>query len=126
MLARKAEYMQESKENYSMAVDKIKGMNHQFSKMVLRTLFLGVLLGGFLLGYVHLTAVQSNFNHELIQEEEKIQQLQQENDSLRIDVAKLESPERIHTIATSQLGMIIPTHVLYAQSKTHHAAAKSR
>ena len=126
MLARKAEYMQESRENYSIAVNKINGMHHQFSKMFLRTLFLCVLLGGFLLGYVHLTAVQSNFNHELVQEGEKIQQLQQENDSLRIDIAKLESPERIYTIATSQLGMLMPTHVLYAQSKTYHAATKSR
>ena len=98
MLARKAEYMQESKENYSMAVDKIKGMNHQFSKMVLRTLFLGVLLGGFLLGYVHLTAVQSNFNHELIQEEEKIQQIATINreldflDRFRVEASEEDMP----------------------------------
>ncbi|WP_240320131.1 cell division protein FtsL [Megasphaera stantonii] len=46
-------------------------------------------------------------------EKRQVQALQRENENLRVDIAKLEAPERIYTVATKQLGMVAPTYVLY-------------
>ena len=41
------------------------------------------------------------------------QQLQRENDELRVEISKLETPERIYTTATKRLGMVAPSRILY-------------
>lgn len=126
MLARKAEYTQGSKDNHVISVENFKVMHHRFRRTIWRTIVFGVLVGVLLALCVNIKAVQSDRSYKLMQEKDQVQRLQQENDNLRIDIAKLESPERIYTMATKQLGMVVPTHVLYAQSPNQHAATKSR
>ncbi len=126
MLARKAEYIQESRKSHVISVETFRAMHHRFRKTIWRTIIFGMLLGIFLASRVFIMAVQSDHSYTLMQEKERVQQLQQENDNLRIDIAKLESPERIYTMATKKLGMVMPAHVLYAPSSNQHAATKSR
>lgn len=125
MLARNAEYIQGS-EGHAISVERFRVIQHRFNKTMWRIGILAALLALFFLFGVGMQAVQSDRCYELMQEKQQVQRLQQENDNLRIDIAKLESPERIYTMATQQLGMVVPAHVLYAQSQHQHAATKSR
>lgn len=54
--------------------------------------------------------------YELVQMKSKSLSLQKENELLRLDIAKLKSPQRIQEIATVELGMVMPKHVYYAES----------
>ena len=126
MLARKAEYMRESENGHVISVEKFRVIRHRFNKTMRRTAWLGLVIAVFFLSWVNMQAIQSDKCYALMQEKQQVQRLQQENDNLRIDIAKLESPERIYTMATQQLGMVVPAHVLYAQSQHQHAATKSR
>lgn len=54
--------------------------------------------------------------YELVQMKSQALSLQKENELLRLDIAKLKSPQRIQEIATVQLGMVVPQHVYYAES----------
>ncbi|MDF2928039.1 septum formation initiator family protein [Anaerospora sp.] len=58
--------------------------------------------------------VRSGYN--LVQLKAQAAKLEKENELLRLDIAKLKSPQRIQQIATSQLGMVMPQTVLYASS----------
>ncbi len=66
--------------------------------------------------------VQSEFlvrsGYELVEIKMQVATLEKENEALHLDVAKLKSPGRIEHIATSQLGMILPTVVYHAQTST--------
>ncbi len=126
MLARKAEYIQGSGESRVISVETFRSMHHRFRKTIWRTIVLGMMISIFLASGVFIQAVQTDRGYTLMQEKERVQQLQRENDNLRVDIAKLESPERIYTMATKQLGMVMPAHVLYAPSSNQHAATKSR
>ena len=50
---------------------------------------------------------------ELMELKLQAQQLQRENEQLRVQISKLETPERIYTTATKQLGMVAPSRILY-------------
>lgn len=126
MLARKAEYIQESRENHAISVETFRIMQRHFNTIIQRTIVLGMLIGIFLASNVFIKAVQSDRSYTLMREKERVQQLQRENDNLRVDIARLESPERIYTMATKKMGMVMPAHVLYAPSSNQHAATKSR
>ena len=54
--------------------------------------------------------------YELVQMKSQALSLQKENELLRLDIAKLRSPQRIQQIATVELGMVVPEHVYYAES----------
>lgn len=58
--------------------------------------------------------VRSGYN--LVQLKAQAAKLEKENELLRLDIAKLKSPQRIQQIATSQLGMVMPQTMLYASS----------
>jgi len=64
--------------------------------------------------------LQSEFivrsGYTLVQLKAQAAKLEKENELLRLDIAKLKSPQRIQQIATSQLGMVMPQTVLYASS----------
>ena len=54
--------------------------------------------------------------YDLVQMKSQVIKLEKENELLQLDIAKLRSPQRIQNIATSQLGMVVPQNVYYAQS----------
>lgn len=47
-------------------------------------------------------------SYKLVEMKEHVAELEKENQSLCIDVARLKSPERIENIATHQLGLVFP------------------
>ena len=55
-----------------------------------------------------------------MQEKQAVQQLHRDNELLKLDIAKMQTPERIYSIATKQLGMVSPTMVLYGPSYAKH------
>jgi cell division protein FtsL len=57
-----------------------------------------------------------NAGYELVQIKAQMAALEKNNDQLKLDIAKLKSPQRIQAIATQDLGMIIPKSVYYASA----------
>ena len=59
----------------------------------------------------------ASHGYELVQMQQQAQKLEQENEHLRIENAKLRSPQRIGQIARDQLGMVTPKDVYFAAEK---------
>ena len=55
--------------------------------------------------------------YELVQIKSQMIKIEKENEQLRLELAKLKSPQRIQSIASNQLGMIVPPSV-YCAAKT--------
>jgi cell division protein FtsL len=54
--------------------------------------------------------------YDLVQIKSQALSLQRENELLRLDIAKLKSPQRIQYIATAELGMVMPQSVYRVES----------
>jgi len=54
--------------------------------------------------------------YDLVQLKSQALSLQRENELLRLDIAKLKSPQRIQSIATGELGMVMPQNVYCAEN----------
>ena len=108
MLSRKAGYIR-----YAEQRQEAVPADRTFSGLILRTLSVVGLICFFLLTYIALSAAKTDYGYALMNEKRQVQALQRENENLRVDIAKLEAPERIYTVATKQLGMVAPTYVLY-------------
>lgn len=121
MLARKLEYMHYESAR-TIPAGQMKIAERYFMRHIMRTLTIVGLIGFFLLAYIALSAAKTNYSYTLMQEKRQVQQLQRENDNLRVDIAKLETPERVYTTATKNLGMVAPAYVLYGPSKKQTAA----
>jgi len=63
---------------------------------------------------------------ELMELKLQAQQLQRENEQLRVQISKLETPERIYTTATKQLGMVAPSRILYGNQSDQAAKGNRR
>lgn len=61
--------------------------------------------------------------YDLVEMKGQMAKMEKENELLRLDIAKLKSPDRIQQIATKQLGMIVPAQTYYASGKTTVAPA---
>ncbi|HWR40061.1 MAG TPA: cell division protein FtsL [Patescibacteria group bacterium] len=69
-----------------------------------------------------LAAVQSaavaKAGYGLVQIKANVSRVEKENELLRLEVARLKSPQRIETIAVRQLGMVTPQKAYYAAAAT--------
>jgi len=54
--------------------------------------------------------------YDLVQLKSQAMSLQRENELLRLDIAKLKSPQRIQYIATAKLGMVMPQNIYHAET----------
>ena len=63
------------------------------------------------------SGVSASRGYALVAVQQKADALEQENERLKIDSAKLKSPERIKNIAQDQLGMEVPKHTYFSQEK---------
>ncbi len=54
--------------------------------------------------------------YELVQMKLQVIKLEKENELLQLDIAKLKSPQRIQSIATAQLGMVMPQNIYFVES----------
>ena len=68
----------------------------------------------------------SSAYQQLMEVKRETQQLQRENDELRVEISKLETPERIYTTATKRLGMVAPSRILYGSQTDQAARGKRR
>lgn len=59
-----------------------------------------------------------NNGYELVQLKGQVNKLDQDNERLKLDIAKLKSPERIQTIAVGKLGMTIPQNVYFVNTNS--------
>lgn len=67
----------------------------------------------FLSGYM----AQRSYEMQTLRTE--IMQLEKENETARLEVARLESPARIQAIAENELGMHVPQKAIYGSSDVH-------
>lgn len=84
-------------------------LRKQFLQLVLLAAALAMLIT------VH-SAVMVGAGYDLVEMKAQAAKLERDNDLLRLEIAKLKSPQRIQQIATSQLGMVTPNTALYATS----------
>jgi cell division protein FtsL len=63
--------------------------------------------------------------YDLVDLKDQAAKLEKENELLRLDIARLKSPERIQQIATRELGMVMPQNTYYATTKTEPSQATS-
>lgn len=68
------------------------------------------------------TIVRSGY--ELVAVKAQLVKVEQDNEQLRLEIAKLKSPQRIQHIATSDLGMIVPSNVYCSVAKELPAVAQ--
>ncbi len=54
--------------------------------------------------------------YELVQIKAQVAKIQTENEQLRLQIARLKSPQRIQTIAMQELGMIVPQNIYCGSS----------
>ncbi|MBP2651448.1 MAG: cell division protein FtsL [Firmicutes bacterium] len=60
--------------------------------------------------------------YSLVQMKKEAAKLEKENDLLRLEIAKLKSPERVAKIATSELGLVKPKNAYFADGYAPGAA----
>lgn len=59
------------------------------------------------------SGVSASRGYALVEVQRQAEQLEQENERLKIDIAKLKSPERIKAIAKDKLGMEVPKRTYF-------------
>lgn len=59
--------------------------------------------------------------YDLVQTKAQLMKVEKENELLRLDIAKLKSPQRIQAIAANELGMVIPPDVYCAANNEKQA-----
>ncbi|SHK57508.1 cell division protein FtsL [Selenomonas ruminantium] len=63
------------------------------------------------------SGVSASRGYELVAVQQQADKLEQENERLKIEIAKLKSPERIKSIAQDQLGMEVPRQTYFSSEK---------
>ncbi|MEG6585935.1 cell division protein FtsL [Dendrosporobacter sp. 1207_IL3150] len=63
--------------------------------------------------------------YDLVQVKAMLIKAEKENELLRLDIAKLKSPQRIQEIATRELGMVVPTNVYCAANASETTMASA-
>ncbi len=61
-----------------------------------------------------LGGISAKSAYTLLETRQKADQLEQENERLKIEIAQLKSPARIESIAVDQLHMQIPKHIYFS------------
>lgn len=63
------------------------------------------------------SGISASRGYALVATQNEAQQLERENERLRIEIAKLKSPQRISRIAEEELGMIVPKKMYFAHER---------
>lgn len=63
------------------------------------------------------SGISASRGYALVATQNQTQQLEQENDRLKIEIAKLKSPGRIKQIAKDQLGMDVPNKMYFSHER---------
>ena len=63
------------------------------------------------------SGISASRGYELVALQQQAEQKEQENERLKIEIAKLKSPDRIKAIAQDQLGMVVPRQTYFSSEK---------
>ena len=63
------------------------------------------------------SGINASRGYELVAIQQQAEQKEQENERLKIEIAKLKSPDRIKAIAKDQLGMEVPRQTYFSSEK---------
>lgn len=63
------------------------------------------------------SGISASRGYALVATQNQAQQLEQENERLRVEIAKLKSPQRIKQIASEELGMVVPKKMYFSHEK---------
>ena len=63
------------------------------------------------------SGISASRGYDLVHTEQQAEAIEQENERLKIDIARLKSPQRIKDIATKDLGMEVPQQVYLEKKK---------
>ena len=63
------------------------------------------------------SGISASRGYELVAVQQQAEQKEQENERLKIEIAKLKSPDRIKAIAKDQLGMEVPRQTYFSSEK---------
>lgn len=63
------------------------------------------------------SGISASRGYALVATQNQAQQLEQENERLRIEIAKLKSPQRIKQIASEELGMVVPKKMYFSHER---------
>ena len=63
------------------------------------------------------SGISASRGYDLVHTEQQAEAVEQENERLKIDIARLKSPQRIKDIATKDLGMEVPQQVYFVHAK---------
>ena len=81
-----------------------------------------LIMVGLILFFAMFTMVRSEMvirnGYELVELKGQVNKLDQENERLKLDIAKLKSPERIRTMAVGKLGMPLPHNVYFVNTNS--------
>ena len=63
------------------------------------------------------SGISASRGYELVAIQQQAEQKEQENERLKIEIAKLKSPDRIKAISKDQLGMEVPRQTYFSSEK---------
>ena len=63
------------------------------------------------------SGISASRGYALVAVQQQAQQLEQENERLRVEIAKLKSPQRIQAIAAQELGMEVPKKMYFSHER---------
>ena len=102
-------------EPFSFPGKKKKELVHYSSRLKLLTSF--VLLAGLCVVPLYMmTGILAEKGYEMQDLRTQVITLEKQNESMRIEIAQLESPKRIQSIAESKLGMYVPKSAVYGSA----------
>ncbi len=61
--------------------------------------------------------ISASRGYALVATQNQAQQMELENEPLRVEIAKLKSPERIKRIAEDELGMVVPRKMYFSHER---------
>lgn len=93
-----------------------------FRKNFLQLLFLMAAVA--MLVTVHSESIVRS-GYDLVEMKAQAAQLEKENELLRLEIAKMKSPQRIQEIATKNLGMVVPQNAYYASAAPDQAVRQA-
>lgn len=63
------------------------------------------------------SGISASRGYALVETQNQAQQLELENERLRVEIAQLKSPQRIKQIAEDELGMIVPRKMYFSHDR---------
>ncbi|MGI6092582.1 MAG: cell division protein FtsL [Veillonellaceae bacterium] len=115
LASRKQDWViEEEQQQQQIAPSSDKGLKHKNAKLRLKCFMMVTMIAIAAMFVTIRSEAIIRAGYELVQTKAQILKYEKENEMLRLDIAKLKSPQRIQQIATAQFGMVVPQNVYCA------------